>query len=165
MQLTPAQEAHLRQCFDDLDVDKTGSLDTTETANLLRLLGCNPTDEEVDEVMLKADVDESNALEFDEFKALVVPVIQKAITDMREEFEKAFNEFDKDGSGKLDKEELREALKTKGSNKMTDEEFDELVEEIDTDGDGKLDKDELMKRFCEDLERLSQEAEAQESQD
>lgn len=154
----------LVQCFQELDKDGSGRLDTTETANLLRLLGCNPTDEEVDALIANFDVDESNSLDYEEYKTLVTQAIQAAMAEMREGFEKAFNEFDKDGSGKLDKEELREALKSKGCNKMTDEEVDELFEDIDTDGDGKLDKNELMTRLCDDLERLSQEEDAQENQ-
>merc|ERR1719401_2519654 len=46
-----------------------------------------------------------------------------------------FQRMDKDGNGQLDREELKEALASMGTDT---EQMDELIKEADTDGDGKL---------------------------
>ena len=56
--------------------------------------------------------------------------------------QKAFNVFDTDGSGELDLEEFREAIKSLGII-VTDSQFQDLVNEIDQDGSGEIDRDEF----------------------
>ena len=49
------------------------------------------------------------SLSYEEFRPIMVQELNKAMREMRKGFEEAFREFDKDGSGKLDKEEFRYA--------------------------------------------------------
>lgn len=165
MQLTEAQEQHLRQCFSDFDKDGSGRLDVSETKEFLQILGLNPTESEVQDIVSKVDVDESNSLDYEEFKTLVVPVIQNALQSMRQGFEEAFKEFDKDGNGKLDKEEFRDAVTNKGDNKMSDEEVDELFEAVDADEDGKINIDEMITLFCAAMDAFSQQEDAHGDED
>jgi len=56
---------------------------------------------------------------------------------MSDEMRVVFNSFDTDGSGFLDKNELKNAFKNfKGG--LTDAEIDALMAEADTNGDGKV---------------------------
>ena len=52
--------------------------------------------------------------------------------------------FDKDGNGKISKEELKLVMKNLGEN-LTDEEINEMIREADDDGDGHVDFDEFVK--------------------
>jgi calmodulin len=50
----------------------------------------------------------------------------------------AFNVFDKDGSGTISAEELRQVMKSLGEN-LTDAEIDEMIAEADKDRNGTID--------------------------
>ena len=59
-----------------------------------------------------------------------------------ENFEKetreAFKVFDKDGSGTISTDELRQVMKSLGEN-LTEDEIEEMVREADSDGNGVID--------------------------
>jgi|EP00966_Prymnesium_polylepis_P206322 hypothetical protein len=55
--------------------------------------------------------------------------------DLTEDLRKAFNELDEDGSGELDKEEVKGALQ-KANPSITDEEVDKMIAWADLDGNG-----------------------------
>ncbi len=59
-------------------------------------------------------------------------------TDTEQELINAFKVFDKDGSGTISTEELRNVLRSLGEN-LTDAELDEMVKLADRDGDGHID--------------------------
>jgi len=55
-----------------------------------------------------------------------------------EEFREAFNAFDKDGGGDIDKVELKELFKSLGR-APSEEELDAMIKVADTDGNGTID--------------------------
>ena len=61
------------------------------------------------------------------------------LADIRE----AFNLFDKDADGTIEKEELKKVLNDLGRS-ISDEELQDMIEDVDADGDGLIDFDE----FC-----------------
>ena len=46
-------------------------------------------------------------MDYEEFRSWIIPVVNREVREMRRGFEEAFREFDKDNSGKLDKDEFR----------------------------------------------------------
>lgn len=58
--------------------------------------------------------------------------------DTEEELLNAFKVFDKDGSGTISSDELRNVLKSLGEN-LTDDEVEEMVKLADRNGDGHID--------------------------
>lgn len=58
--------------------------------------------------------------------------------DTEQELINAFKVFDKDGSGTISSDELRNVLKSLGEN-LTDAELDEMIKLADRDGDGHID--------------------------
>ena len=63
-------------------------------------------------------------------------------TDTEQELINAFKVFDKDGSGTISTQELREVLKSLGEN-LTDAELDEMIKLADKNGDGHIDCEKL----------------------
>ena len=57
--------------------------------------------------------------------------------------ESAFNEFDKDNSGFLDRDELRDGI---GKMELADCQLDRLIELVDETKDGQVDKREFIKK-------------------
>ena len=61
----------------------------------------------------------------------------RAATGDNKELREAFNAFDKDGSGFISKNELKQAMRSTGA-KLSDKEIDEMVKAADTDRDYKV---------------------------
>jgi len=59
-------------------------------------------------------------------------------TDTEQELVNAFKVFDKDGSGTISTDELRNVLKSLGEN-LTDAELDDMIKLADKNGDGHID--------------------------
>ena len=66
----------------------------------------------------------------------------------------AFASFDKDGSGSISVEELREVLVENLGQQVSDDELDRLVKLADANGDGEIDFDEFVK-LLQDVELRS----------
>jgi calmodulin len=71
-----------------------------------------------------------------EFLILMSHNAKPADTD--QELLRAFEVFDKDGSGTITTSELKDVLRSLGEN-LTDEELDEMVKLTDKNGDGVID--------------------------
>lgn len=59
-------------------------------------------------------------------------------TDFATETRRAFEAFDKDGSGTISASELRAVMKSLGED-LTDQEIDEMIREADKDQNGEID--------------------------
>ena len=62
---------------------------------------------------------------------------QEKNCDPHQELKEAFAVFDKDGSGTITSDELKEVMKAMGEN-LTEEEIDQMIREADIDGDGEI---------------------------
>ena len=71
-----------------------------------------------------------------EFLALMSQTVKEL--DTEQELLNAFKVFDKDGSGTISSDELRNVLKSLGED-LTDEELDEMLKLADRNGDGTID--------------------------
>ena len=60
------------------------------------------------------------------------------VEDTDEELRRAFQVFDRDNSGTISTEELRDVLRSIGEN-LTDSELDEMMNQVDVDGNGTID--------------------------
>jgi calmodulin len=58
--------------------------------------------------------------------------------DFETELRKAFEVFDKDGSGTISLEELRSVMKSFGE-LLTEDDLDSMIKEVDKNGDGTID--------------------------
>ena len=71
-----------------------------------------------------------------EFLAMMTRVTKAEDTD--EELRRAFQVFDRDNSGTISTDELRDVLKSVGEN-LTETELDEMMRQVDVDGSGTID--------------------------
>lgn len=90
-------------------------------------------EEEVDRIMKIADADGSGEIDYSEW---VVATMDKRKLLSNEKLETAFNLFDKDGSGTISADEIKEVL---GVGKNIDEKiWNDIVMEVDGNGDGEI---------------------------
>ncbi|KAJ7040704.1 putative calmodulin [Mycena alexandri] len=128
-QLSPEQISEFKEAFSLFDKDGDGTITTLELGTVMRSLGQNPTEGELQDMI-------------NEFLAMMAKKFQD--TDSEEEIRQAFQVFDKDGNGTISVTELQQVMKSLGE-KLTDREVEEMIREADTDGDGEINYDEFVK--------------------
>ncbi|KAJ1304976.1 hypothetical protein OPQ81_000019 [Rhizoctonia solani] len=132
--LNSEQLEELREAFQIFDKNGDGQITTTELTSLLHALSTPIQD--VEAILDQADANEDGALDLGEFLLLMGERLnsgQKTDRELRE----VFDRFDKDGSGSIEKGELRRAVTLLGD-KLTDQELATIMREVDTDGDGRV---------------------------
>ena len=98
----------LEHHFVKMDIDKDGSLSKNELIlEYSKKLGKEDAVEEVDKILENVDFDGSGDIDFNEFKAAATA---QSDANTRAHLQKAFNEFDINGDGKLTREELMQIL-------------------------------------------------------
>ncbi|XP_042378638.1 calmodulin-2/4-like isoform X1 [Zingiber officinale] len=119
-----------------------GCVTTKEIGTVMRSLGQNPTEAELQEMINEVDADGSGTIDFPEFLNLMARKLNG--TDSDEELKEAFRVFDKDQNGFISSAELRIVMSNLGE-KLTDDEIDDMIREADVDGDGQINYDEFVK--------------------
>ncbi|MBA0722168.1 hypothetical protein Golax_002860 [Gossypium laxum] len=138
----------LQQMFKNIDTDGSGTITLGELRDGLARLGSKLTETEMKQLMDAADVDNSGTIDYIEF---VTATMHRHRLEREENIVKAFQFFDKDNSGFITRDELRQAMTQYG---MGDEAtIDEVIEDVDTDKDGRINYEEfvaMMKRGTHD---------------
>merc|ERR1711861_102327 len=130
-QLTEEQISEFKEAFALFDKDGDGTITTKELGTVMRSLGQNPTEAELQDMINEVDADASGTIDFPEFLNLMAKKMKD--TDTEEELIEAFKVFDRDGNGFISAAELRHVMTNLGE-KLTDEEVDEMIREADDDG-------------------------------
>jgi centrin-1 len=115
--------------FDAADSDGSGHIDKCELKKALASLGHVLPDDRFERLWSDIDSDHSSSVSFEEFGMLRLRV--------------AFDQFDSDGSGLIDKPEFKLAL-TALRFPMPDSLFEQLWIAVDLDGSGEMDDEEFM---------------------
>ncbi|KAM4654603.1 troponin C, slow skeletal and cardiac muscles [Amazona ochrocephala] len=124
-----------------------GCISTKELGKVMRMLGQNPTPEELQEMIDEVDEDGSGTVDFDEFLVMMVRCMKddsKGKTE--EELSDLFRMFDKNADGYIDLEELKIMLQATGET-ITEDDIEELMRDGDKNNDGRIDYD-GMTLFC-----------------
>jgi len=139
--LTEGQIAEFKEAFSLFNKAQDGFITQKELGLAMRSLGHNPTEAELGDMINEVDLDGNGVIDFPEFLLMMA---RKNSPDQEAEIKDAFKVFNKSGSGRLTKDELKTALTALGE-KLTDEEIGEMMEEADLDKDGGLKYDEFVK--------------------
>ncbi|ORY22500.1 hypothetical protein BCR39DRAFT_551441 [Naematelia encephala] len=139
--LTREQIAEFKEAFSLFDKDGDGTITTKELGTVMRSLGQNPTEAELQDMIAEVDADGNASIDFAEFITLMAR--KMADTDTEEEIKEAFKVFDKDGNGYISSAELKHVMTNLGE-KLSDAEISEMIREADKDGDGMIDYNEFV---------------------
>ncbi|KAG1838149.1 hypothetical protein DFJ58DRAFT_814683 [Suillus subalutaceus] len=141
-ELSEEQIAEFKEAFALFDIDGDGSITTKELGTVMRSIGQNPTEAELQDMINEVDADGNGTLDFTEFLTMMARKMRD--TDREDEIKEAFKVFDEDGNGYINPAELRHVMMNLGE-KLTEAEVNEMIREADIDGDGQINYDEFVK--------------------
>ncbi|KAG7019849.1 Calcium-dependent protein kinase 30 [Cucurbita argyrosperma subsp. argyrosperma] len=130
----------IRDMFSLMDTDNDGKISFEELKAGLKKVGSQLAEPEMKMLMEVADVDGNGVLDYGEFVAVTIH-LQRMEND--EHFRRAFMFFDKNESGFIELDELREALADEAGETDSDV-LNEIMREVDTDKDGRISYDEFV---------------------
>jgi calmodulin len=123
----------LKELFDLYDTDKDGCINTIELGDVMKALGVDQTQDELQEMVNEVDSNNKGKIEFKEFLQLFARKLKGNKSE--DELMEAFKLYDKDGNGSVSAAEFRHVMTTMGE-KLTEEEVEEMIINADMNGDG-----------------------------
>ncbi|ELU17547.1 hypothetical protein CAPTEDRAFT_202961 [Capitella teleta] len=134
--------AGIQETFSIFDKDNDGLIANALVGPVLRSIGYNPSENEINELLEKYDPEGDGMVEFGTFVELMSQVKRQG--ESSEDIEAAFRAFDHGSSGCVEVAELREMLTTRGE-KLTEDEADEFLAFADPNGKGEVNYREVTK--------------------
>lgn len=116
--------------FSHIDHDNSGSIDCSEVLAVLNRIGLFPSEEQVAKVFDQFDFNSSGFLEQREFAGFFFHAVYRLV--------------DADGSGKIDADEVDEALKLLGLHQYNEQDIIEAIAIFDLTGDGEMEEAEFI---------------------
>ncbi|XP_010673649.2 calcium-dependent protein kinase 8 [Beta vulgaris subsp. vulgaris] len=140
--LSTEEVAGIKEAFDGMDTGKAGKINLEQLRVGLQKLGHHIADADLQILMEAADVSGDGTLNYAEFVAVSVH-IRKMAND--EHLHRAFSFFDKNKTGFIEVDELRDALNDDCDvvANNTEEVINAIMHDVDTDKDGRISYDEF----------------------
>ncbi|CAN6372692.1 unnamed protein product [Urochloa humidicola] len=136
--LSPEETKGLKQMFNNLDTDKSGTIEVEELKEGLRKLGSKISEAEVQKLMEAVDVDRSGSIDYTEF---LTAVMDKHKLENEEGLLRAFQYFDKDNNGYITRDELEQAM---ARYRIGEASIIQVLAKVDKDKDGRIDSEEFV---------------------
>uniref|UniRef100_A0A3P9PJC1 EF-hand domain-containing protein n=1 Tax=Poecilia reticulata TaxID=8081 RepID=A0A3P9PJC1_POERE len=139
--LAQAEIDELQEAFKEFDYDQDGYLNYKDVAECMRTMGYMPTEMELLEIVQQIKMRMGGLMDFEDFIELMGPRMMGETTNMLglKELQSAFLQFDLDGDGKINQDEMKEALKSLLGEKLKKGELEEILKELDVNADGSID--------------------------
>ncbi|XP_056156155.1 calcium-binding protein 2 [Lampris incognitus] len=145
-ELAQAELDELSEAFKEFDYDQDGYLNYKDVAECMRTMGYMPTEMELLEIVQQIKMRMGGLMDFEDFIELMGPRMMGETADMLglKELKSAFVQFDLDGDGIINQEEMKEAVKTLLGEKLKKGELEEILKELDINADGNIDFEEFV---------------------
>lgn len=136
------KEGQLKDLCNRLDDYNYDSHDVSRAqfSEFIRSFGVAFTDERIEKIYAKLNNGRSAGFDLDRF---CQNKFKSAVKTEKSELSDAFKQMDKDGSGKLDRKEIRAEMKRR--NTFNEEFLDQILKQADKNGDGKIDFNEFLR--------------------
>ncbi|KAL1549965.1 Calcium-dependent protein kinase 14 [Salvia divinorum] len=137
--LSVEEVAGIKDGFQMMDTSKRGKIDMDELRAGLHKLGHHIPETDIQFLMEAGDVDKDGFLDYGEFVAISVHLRKMGSDD---HLRKAFEFFDKNKTGYIEIEELRDSL-TDEAEVLNEEVINAIIQDVDTDKDGRISYEEF----------------------
>jgi len=140
--LSARQKTDIASAFHAFDVEGTGYMSLVDLRVVLKALGFDARQEEIKKLLEENDIGITERLCYSDFLRIIEHKLGE--NDTKEELLKTFVLFDKDDSGMISFENLKEVVQELEED-LNDEEIKEMIEEADLDEDGLVNEEEFLK--------------------
>ena len=149
----PLKESKINEMkneFLKLDIDGDGSISLEELGKILRSMRgkLKVSEEEIDKVLKEVDKDNDGVIDVKEYFANMENSTSKNLIHrvlvQRSKARKAFEKFDKDGSGFVTTDELLEVFEELMGGSVTIDQFQNMIDECNKSKDGKINYEEFV---------------------
>ncbi|KAH6818779.1 calcium-dependent protein kinase 32 [Perilla frutescens var. frutescens] len=137
--LSVEEVAGIKEGFKVMDTSNKGKIDINDLRTGLHKLGHQIPETDIQFLMEAGDVDKDGYLDYGEFVAISVHLRKMGSDD---HLRKAFDFFDKNETGYIEIEELRDSL-TDEAEAMSEEVINAILQDVDTDKDGRISYEEF----------------------
>ena len=142
-QFTEREVRSFQNAFSLFDKNHDGKITRKELDGVLRFLGKNPIEYNMENIMKDLDMYGNGTVEFPDFLQLMSQEGNNSQTNY-EEINEVFRIFDKDGDGFITADEIKDEMGNHGDI-FTEEQVKQMMQGADTNGDGKIDYEEFVK--------------------
>ena len=140
--LSEETKADYMDAFNMFDTNHDGTINSQKIGELMRKLGKNPTESQLNQIIGNIAKNGSKQIGFDDFVELMEQ--KNKVNDPEIEIINMFQIFNKENNGLISNEELFHIIRTFGET-LTDEEIREIITEADVDGDGYINYEEFVR--------------------
>ncbi|XP_063714045.1 neo-calmodulin-like [Symsagittifera roscoffensis] len=135
--LSEEEVSEYQTAFSLFDEDGDGTITTKELGTIMRQLGMNPSEAELQEMVDEVDEDGNGEIDFDEFLSMMMKKMKE--TDHEEDYRQTFHKFADVHTGGyyVSTESLKKVLASMGE-RLTTEEVEQMMLMADTNKDGLL---------------------------
>ena len=134
-QLSKEMIEELKEAFQVFDQDGDGLICTKQLGTLMRSLGQNPSEAEIQDFINGLDAN-SSTIDFSDFLTFITPRLNDQYNYQDEIFIEALKVFDKEGKGFINIEDLRRVMKN--VEEKTEEEIEQIIKTTDVNRDGNI---------------------------
>ena len=137
-----AEKDNLAKVFKAFDKNGDGKLSIQEVKEgYLEHYGRVMSDEEVENMFNAVDTDRSGFIDYSEF---VVAAMNERQLTTNDKLQAAFKMFDKDNSGIISADEIKEVLQFGGSSSLSASAVETIIKQVDENGDGEISFEEFV---------------------
>ena len=128
------EKKDLEKMFKAIDKDGDGNLSKQEILEGYEIhFGVPISEEQVDEMFEQIDIDGNGTIDYTEF---VMATMNQMKLISNDKLEAAFRMFDKDNSGTISPDEIKDVLGF--SSDVSQDQLDDIIKEVDINGDGEI---------------------------
>ena len=127
-----------KEIFDSYDINKNGKIERKEMQIILKKLGKNGTQEEIDDIWRAMNkIKSDSTISFDDFIEFINRFNLTKNSMSTDDIINAFEIFDRNHDGTISINEFKHILMDLGQ-KLSEEEVEEIFQDIDFNEDGKI---------------------------
>ena len=147
--LSPNEIMKMHKEFMGLDADGDGRITVEELGNVLRSMKVKLklSGSDIKRILGNIDKDGDGTINLNEYFASMEDQTDKNVLHrvlvLRSKARKEFQKFDKDGSGYITKEEIKEVYEERTGREVTIAQVEEMLKGSDTNSDGKINYEEF----------------------